>query len=49
VKADLREYTVIKTSSMPAYRATLSPADVADVVSYLLTLKGQRRPRNDTA
>lgn len=42
VKADLREYTVIKTSSMPAYKDTLSQAEVADVVAYLLSLKGLR-------
>jgi putative heme-binding domain-containing protein len=40
VKADLREYTVIKTSSMPASKDTLSQAEVADVVAYLLSLKG---------
>ena len=40
VKADLREYTVIKTSSMPAYKGTFSQAEVADVVAYLLSLKG---------
>lgn len=40
MKADLREYTVIKTSSMPASKDTLSQAEVADVVAYLLSLKG---------
>jgi putative heme-binding domain-containing protein len=39
-KADLREYTVITKSSMPAYKGTLSTQDVTDVVAYLLTLKG---------
>jgi mono/diheme cytochrome c family protein len=39
-KADLREYTVITKSSMPAYKSTLSTQDVTDVVAYLLTLKG---------
>jgi putative heme-binding domain-containing protein len=41
-KGDLREYTVITKSSMPAYKATLSPQDVTDVVAYLLTLKGPK-------
>ena len=39
-KADLKEYVVIKTSSMPAYRNQLSAQELADVVSYLLTLDG---------
>jgi cytochrome c oxidase cbb3-type subunit 3 len=42
VKADLREYTVIKTAGMPSYRDTLSSKDVADVVAYLLSLKGSQ-------
>ncbi len=41
-KADLREYTVINKSSMPSYKGTLSTPDVADLVAYLLTLKGLR-------
>ena len=39
-KADLREYTVIKTSSMPSYKDKLSSRDLADMVAYLLSLKG---------
>jgi putative heme-binding domain-containing protein len=39
-KADLREYSVVPTSSMPPYKETLSASEVADVVAYLLTLKG---------
>ena len=39
-KADLREYTVIKTSPMPSYRDKLTSKDLADLVSYLLSLKG---------
>ena len=42
VKADLREYTVIKTSAMPSYRDTLSSDERADVVAYLLSLKGSQ-------
>jgi putative heme-binding domain-containing protein len=39
-KEDLREYTVLPTSSMPAYKDVLSAPDLADVVAYLLSLKG---------
>jgi putative heme-binding domain-containing protein len=41
VKADLREYTISKTSPMPSYKGTLSDDEIADVVAYLLSLKGQ--------
>ena len=41
VKADLRDYTVGKTSPMPSFKATLSKTEIADVVAYLLSLKGQ--------
>jgi mono/diheme cytochrome c family protein len=41
VKADLREYTIGKTSPMPSFKATLSQAEIADLVAYLLSLKGQ--------
>ena len=40
LKADLKEYTVISTSPMPSYGAKLSAQELADVVAYLLTLKG---------
>jgi hypothetical protein len=39
-KAELREYTVIRTSTMPSYKDKLSPDEVTDVVKYLTTLKG---------
>jgi putative heme-binding domain-containing protein len=39
-KADLREFTLITKSQMPSYRGKLTDHEVADVVSYLLTLKG---------
>lgn len=42
IKADLREYTVIKTSPMPSYRQTLTAAERADVLAYLLSLKGPK-------
>ena len=41
VKADLREYTISTTSPMPSYKSTLSGDEMADVLAYLLSLKGQ--------
>jgi putative heme-binding domain-containing protein len=40
MKADLKEYAVIKTSPMPSYRGPLSEAEIIDVAGYLLSLKG---------
>lgn len=39
-RADLRESTVLDKSSMPSYKNKLSPQELADVVSYLASLKG---------
>jgi putative heme-binding domain-containing protein len=39
-KADLREYTILTTSPMPAQK-NLSPNELADLVAYLLSLKGR--------
>ena len=41
VKADLREYTISRTSPMPSYKGTLSSEEIADMLAYLLSLKGQ--------
>ena len=41
-KADLRDFTLVKTSPMPSYRDKLSPQETTDVVSYLLSLKGSQ-------
>ena len=40
VKADLSEYTVLTTSPMPSYDGKLALGEVADLVAYLLSLKG---------
>jgi putative heme-binding domain-containing protein len=40
-KADLRELTVQTVSPMPSYKGRLSDDEIADVVAYLLTLKGR--------
>jgi putative heme-binding domain-containing protein len=42
VKAELREFSVGTASTMPSYKDTLTPAELADVVAYLLSLKGGR-------
>ncbi|WP_428097359.1 c-type cytochrome [Candidatus Rariloculus sp.] len=39
-KATLNEYTILETSAMPAYAETLSDDERADVLAYLLSLKG---------
>ena len=39
-KADLREYTILTASPMPSY-TSLTDAELADLVAYLLSLKGR--------
>ena len=41
VKADLREFKISTKSPMPSYKGELTPEELADLVSYLLSLKGQ--------
>jgi putative heme-binding domain-containing protein len=41
-KSDLRELTIATTSPMPSYKGTLSESEIADVLAYLLSLKGQQ-------
>jgi putative heme-binding domain-containing protein len=41
-KSDLRELTLLKTSSMPSYQGKLSSQEMADLISYLLALKGSQ-------
>jgi putative heme-binding domain-containing protein len=40
-KADLREFTISTTSPMPSYQNTLNADERADLVAYLLSLKGR--------
>jgi putative heme-binding domain-containing protein len=40
VKSDLRTYTVETRSTMPSYAGRLTPEELADVIAYLLTLRG---------
>jgi len=39
-KADLQEYTILTESSMPSYADRLSPQELADLLAYLVSLKG---------
>lgn len=40
VKADMRSYVVETTSTMPSYAKRLTADELADLIAYLLTLKG---------
>jgi len=40
-KADFREYTILKTSTMPSYKDTLNTQEMADLLAYLVSLKGR--------
>ncbi len=39
-KADLREYSVLKTTNMPSYKDKFNAQEFADLEAYLLSLKG---------
>ena len=41
LKSDVREFTISTTSAMPTYKDTLTAEEQADVLAYLLSLKGQ--------
>jgi hypothetical protein len=41
IKTDLRSLDVIPTSSMPSYETTLTADERADLIAYLLSLKGR--------
>jgi putative heme-binding domain-containing protein len=38
-RSTTKEVTLVKTSSMPAYRGTLTPQEVVDLVAYIRTLR----------
>ena len=44
VIADLRQHSIVTTSSMPSYRDKLSSQELSDVVAYLVSLKGAKKP-----
>ena len=39
-KAELREFTVLMESPMPSYQDRLDSQELADVLAYLVSLKG---------
>jgi hypothetical protein len=39
-KSSLNEYAFLDRSPMPTYRDKLNPRELADLVSYLVSLKG---------
>jgi putative heme-binding domain-containing protein len=39
-KSDLREFTLVKTTNMPSYEGKFTAAELTDLVTYLLSLKG---------
>jgi hypothetical protein len=41
VKSDLREFTVSTKAAMPSFKGELTQNELSDLISYLLTLKGQ--------
>ena len=44
VKADLRDHGFVEKSPMPSYKDKLNPQELADLVSYLVSLKGKVTP-----
>ena len=40
-KADLRDVAILKTSTKTSYRGKLTPQEIADLVGYLVSLKGK--------
>jgi putative heme-binding domain-containing protein len=40
-KSNLRDYAFVDVSPMPAYKDKLNPQELADLVSYLVSLKGK--------
>ena len=43
-KSELKEFAVLVTSSMPSYRGKFTSEELADLVTYLLSLKGMVIP-----
>ena len=40
MKSDVKEYNILRISPMPSFKDKLTPQELADVVSYLVSLKG---------
>lgn len=43
-RSELKEFTAINVSPMPSYKTSLTAAERADVVAYMLSLKGVPQP-----
>jgi putative heme-binding domain-containing protein len=43
-KSDLREHGFVEKTPMPSFKEKLTPQELADVVSYLVSLKGRVNP-----
>jgi hypothetical protein len=43
-RTDLREFTILNNSPMPSYKDKLTSQELADLVSYLASLKGEVNP-----
>jgi putative heme-binding domain-containing protein len=41
MKSNLRDFGFVKTSPMPSYKGKLEAQEIADLVGYLVSLKGQ--------
>jgi putative heme-binding domain-containing protein len=41
MKSDLKEFNILRTSPMPSFKDKLAAQELADVVSYLVSLKGE--------
>jgi len=39
-KSSLKEFAFLDESQMPSYRGKLSPEELADLISYLVSLRG---------
>jgi hypothetical protein len=42
-KSDLRAYSFVDKPPMPSYRDKLTPQELADIIAYLVTLRGPQR------
>jgi putative heme-binding domain-containing protein len=40
-KTDIRDYEILKTSTMPSYKDSLAVQEISDLVAYLVSLKGK--------
>jgi cytochrome c oxidase cbb3-type subunit III len=41
-KSNLREFAILKNSPMPSYQGKLTPQELSDLISYLVSLRGRQ-------